>query len=153
MKHNKHIPIITILVGAIFCFTFLYTTLSYGSDKAPVQDPSEVPAFLKFVDEYNKAEMARDRDKIWEMIAPSSLFKQKHSYEDFCRIFDESRIRLKKYVIYDGIVVVNGDKKNYPTIEKIGYVKIDLTFKEGEAEWTTTFILTFFKENGKWYKG
>jgi hypothetical protein len=118
-----------------------------------VEDPAEVPALLKFADEYLKVEQSRDKDKIWEMIAPSAAFKKTHTRELFDLMMDENKVEIKEFIIHGGIVFINDDKKGYPTVERIGYVEVDIIFQDGDFTWTATYFLPFLKENGKWYKG
>ena len=148
---NKYSPIVAILMGTLFCFLFLYAAVAYSNDDGFF--PEEVPALLEFANKYFETEAARDRDKVWEMIAPSSIFKQKYSYEAYCNLWKTYTVRIKSWDIKGGIVMINDIKDKFPNIERFGYVYVDITFVDEDAEWTTTFFMPFLKENGKWWKG
>jgi hypothetical protein len=118
-------------------------------------DQGERSALIKAVKAYFEAEMAGDSQKVWEMLAPSSVFKRRYSYADYLEMMKGSRLSVKSYSVgrvFD--IENNGDKKAMPNVEKMATVEVRVIMGgEGERETEHTSVLTFLKEGGKWYKG
>lgn len=99
--------------------------------------------------------MDGDAAKIWLMIAPSSVFKATHTYSTYVDLMTENRVRVKSFAVQQVMKIeVNQDRAAMPAVEKIAAVKIQVTLGgDAQPDALRTNVLTFLKENGKWYKG
>ncbi|MFA6223045.1 MAG: hypothetical protein WC647_12100 [Desulfomonilaceae bacterium] len=107
------------------------------------------------IKDYFEAEMSRNADKVWNLLAPSSIFKKFYSYENYLELCRSNPIRVLGYELkFPPEISENNDKGNLPNVEKIGTVVIKVRLKGDsgkESENISVFIFLF--ENGSWYKG
>jgi len=137
---------------ALTLIVLIVTALFAGCSKSVVD---EKEALRNAVRAYFEAEKSGNREAVWEMLAPSSVFKRKYSYPFYVEMVARNPLRVKSYRIEEILEVEdNPDRAKMPRVEKIGSVKVHVVLagEDGrDSEQTTTF--TFLKEAGKWYKG
>lgn len=97
----------------------------------------------------------RDAKAVWEAMAPSSVYKRQHGYDDYMEMYSKSDLAVKEYSGLEVVEIMdNNDRTALPDVEKLAAVKVRvrLISKDGkETEHNNTFI--FLKEKGKWFKG
>ena len=135
-----------VVVSLIFFLFFLDTC-------EPRADETE--ELTSAVEAYFEAEKAGDWAKVWNLLAPSSEFKKRFSFEMYVEMVRTNAVRVKSYRILEiEGVYDSSDAANLPSIEKTASVrvKVILTVEGGnDSEHVST--LTFLKEGGRWYKG
>jgi len=107
------------------------------------------------IKDYFKAEMSRNADQVWNLLAPSSIFKRFYSYENYLELVRLNPLRVIDYELkFPPEITENQDKENLPNVDKIAsvIVKVRLKGESGkESEHISVFVFLF--ENGRWYKG
>lgn len=110
---------------------------------------------MEAVTSYFEAEKSGDTGRIWEMLAPSSMFKTAYSYPFYVEMVRRNRIVVKDYEIEEVLEVVdNPDPPNMLKVEKIATVRVMVTLSGAggkDSRHVSTF--TFLREAGRWYKG
>ena len=104
---------------------------------------------------YLKAEMTKNTRQVYALLAPSSDYKQTHSYEEFLKdITKNPPLSINEYKIIKINRLRNNDnRQNYPGVEKFVQVEVEVTFKHTGPNSIYNYSFTFLKEKGKWYKG
>jgi hypothetical protein len=104
---------------------------------------------------YLKAEMKKDSQQVYALLAPSSDYKQTHSYEDFLKdIAENPPLSINEYkIIRIYRLRDNDNRKNYPGVDKFVQVEVEVTFTHAGPNSIYNYSFTFLKEKGKWYKG
>jgi len=104
---------------------------------------------------YLKAEMGKNSQQVYALLAPSSDYKQTHSYEEFVKDiagYPPTAITTYKIIrIYR--LRDNDNRQKYPGVEKFVQVEVEVTFKHSGPNSIYNYSFTFLKEKGKWYKG
>ncbi|MEW6533261.1 MAG: hypothetical protein AB1473_20690 [Thermodesulfobacteriota bacterium] len=110
---------------------------------------------ISAVKAYFDAEMSGDLLQVWNLIAPSSVFKRTYTYPMYQEMVRGNATQVKRYVIEEVMEVVDRpDPENMPNVEKLGVVRVlVLLAGEGAPDAERRSVLTFLKEGGKWYKG
>ncbi|MFC1834877.1 nuclear transport factor 2 family protein [Thermodesulfobacteriota bacterium] len=110
---------------------------------------------LAAVKSYFRAEVADNPRQVWEMIAPSSVFKKRFTYAMYLEMVKDNPLTVKRYSVQKVVKIIEGpDKDTMPRVEKLGLVKVRVTLTDaGGKETEHTNVLTFLKEGGRWYKG
>lgn len=110
---------------------------------------------ISAVKAYFDAEMAGDLLQVWNLIAPSSVFKRTYTYPMYQEMVRGNATQVKRYVIEEVMEVVDSpDPENMPNVEKLGVVRVlVLSAGDGAPDVERRSVLTFLKEGGKWYKG
>ena len=130
---------------------FLLTAVAFaGCSETRADEKAEL---RKAATVYFEAEKAGDHAKVWEMLAPSSNFKKKHSYASYVEMAGRNRVRVKSFTIEEVIGVEdNPDKAKMPRVEKVGMVMVHVILTDDDgADSERTTIFTFLKEGGRWY--
>jgi len=127
------------------------TLIAAGSDC----QADDSAALMKTVKAYFNAEVSGDSERVWELLAPSSYFKQAYSYPFYVEILKTHPIRVKSYRIEEIVEIAdNQDRKKLPLVERIATVKVHVVFGVGVGKDTEqTKVFTFLEEGGRWYKG
>ena len=133
-------------ISLIILFCVHETPRTWGSDS------DELQAAIK---KYFEAEITRNADAVWNLLAPSSTFRRFYSYEDFLELIRLNPIRVIEYELkFQPEISENEDKTNLPNVEKIASVVVRVRIKGDngkESEHISVFVFLF--ENGSWYKG
>lgn len=104
---------------------------------------------------YLNAEMKKDSQLVYALLAPSSDYKKTHSYEAYLKDIAENPppainrcniIRI--YRLRD-----NDNKQTYPDVDKFVQVEVEVVFANSGLNNIFNYSFTFLKEQGKWYKG
>jgi hypothetical protein len=145
VKHR--LLIISVILKLVIIPSFLsWQTLSWASPQDDLQ------AVIK---DYFEAEMSRNGDKVWNLLAPSSIFKKFYSYENYLELCRLNPIRVLGYELtFPPEISENNDRENLPNVDKIATVVVKVRLKGDsgkESENISVFIFLF--ENGSWYKG
>lgn len=156
-KHLRHtsasrkqafLKLTSLCVATFLVFGSLTVCHSTGDD-------DETVAVIKEARSYFEAEISRDAKAVWEAMAPSSVYKRQHGYDDYMEMYSKSDLAVKEYSGLEVVEIMdNNDRTALPDVEKLAAVKVRvrLISKDGkETEHNNTFI--FLKEKGKWFKG
>src|SRR5659263_183738 len=115
----------------------------------------ERDAIEKVAHTYLKAEMEGNSKQVYAFLAPSSTYKQTHSYEEFLKdIVGYPPMAINTYKIVNIYRLRDNDNpKNYPGVDKFVQVEVDVTFTQAGPNSIYNYSFTFLKEKGNWYKG
>ncbi|MCD6487156.1 MAG: nuclear transport factor 2 family protein [Syntrophobacterales bacterium] len=116
----------------------------------------EKPRIEKSVERYFAAEIKRDLKKVYDCLAPSSIYRSTHTYGEYLEQVQDSPVRIKDYHILNiHDLRGNHDKAKYSKIEKFVRVEVDVTLLYGDTDETMEVNqeFTFIKEGGEWHKG
>ena len=119
------------------------------------EDEAEKAAIMKEARSYFEAELSGDPKAVWSALAPSSVFKRDHSFDDYLAMQSRSDLAVKSYEVIEVVEIMdNNDRTVLPDVDKLAAVKVRVKIspKDGrETEHNNIFI--FLKEKGKWFKG
>jgi hypothetical protein len=115
----------------------------------------EKDAIEKTAHAYFKAEMAGDVKQVYAVLAPSSVYKKAHSYDEFVKdIANYPPVAINTYQIVSIYRLRNNDnRENFPGVDKFVQVEVDITFSKAGPNSVFNYCFTFLKEKGVWYKG
>ncbi len=116
---------------------------------------AEKAMIMKEARSYFEAELSGDPKAVWSALAPSSVFRRDHSFDDYLAMQSVSGLAVKSYEVMEVVEIMdNNDRTVLPEVEKLAAVKVRVKIspKNGkETEHNNIFI--FLKEKGKWFKG
>ncbi len=85
---------------------------------APPAWGSESEDLQAAVKNYFEAEMTRNADAVWNLLAPSSVFRRFYSYEDYLELSRLNPIRVLEYELkFQPEISENQDRENLPNVE------------------------------------
>ena len=116
----------------------------------------ERPRIEQALETYFAAETAGDYEKVYQCLAPSSPYRQTHSYQDFIMEMRTSPVKIMDYQLVDIYSLrPNHDRRAYPAVERFAQVEVDVTilFTDTRQKSTANYCFTFLKEGGAWFKG
>ncbi len=104
---------------------------------------------------YLKAEKEGDLKQIYALLAPSSAYRQAHSYDSYLKdIAGYPPVKIDTYQIVDIYRLRDNDRRDqYPGVDKLVQVEVDVTFVNSGKNNVFNYSFTFLKEKGNWYKG
>ena len=104
---------------------------------------------------YFKAEKEGDLKQTYALLAPSSAYRQVHSYDSFLKdIAGYPPVKIDTYQIVDIYRLRDNDRRDqFPGVDKLGQVEVDVTFVNSGRNNVFNYSFTFLKEKGNWYKG
>jgi hypothetical protein len=104
---------------------------------------------------YLKAEMEGNSKQVYAFLAPSSTYKQTHSYEEFIKdIAGYPPMAINTYkIIRIYRLRDNDNRRNYPGVDKFVQVEVEVTFTHAGPDSIFNYSFTFLKEKRNWYKG
>ncbi|MDD4091442.1 MAG: hypothetical protein PHQ63_02695 [Smithellaceae bacterium] len=148
---GKKITIIFCAVAALFAAGLLIWDVPRGK----VEILLEKSAIEKAALTYLKAEKEGDLKQIYALLAPSSAYRQAHSYDSYLKdIANYPPVKINTYKIVDIYRLRDNDNRdNYPGVDKLVQVEVDVTFADSGEESVYNYSFTFLKEKGNWYKG
>ena len=106
------------------------------------------------IKDYLEAERSKNFDRMWDLLAPSSVIKRFYPYENYLAMMRLNPVRLISYELqFSPVVFENQDGQNLPNVEKIASVVVkEQLEKESGKEVNELDVLIFVFENGRWYK-
>lgn len=115
----------------------------------------EKDAIEKAAHDYFKAEMAGDVKQVYAVLAPSSIYKKAHSYDEFLKdIGNYPPVAINTYQIVNIYRLRDNDNREaFPGVDKFVQVEVDITFNKSGKNSVFNYCFTFLKEKGVWYKG
>jgi len=114
----------------------------------------ERPAIEQRAEAYLQAEKENNHRQVYALLAPSSLYRQKNSYDDFLQEAQNAPKKIRTYQIVDIYRLRdNDDKSVYPSVDKLVQVEVEITFTDTGENSIYNYCFTFLKEKGTWYKG
>ncbi|HRY37827.1 MAG TPA: hypothetical protein P5347_03835 [Smithellaceae bacterium] len=148
---GKKITIIFCAFAALLVAGFLIWDVPRGK----VEILLERSAIQKAAMTYLKAEKEGDLKQAYALLAPSSVYKKTHSYEEFLKdIANYPSVKINTYKIVDIYCLRDNDNRdNYPGVDKFVQVEVDVTFANSGENSIFNYCFTFLKEKGSWYKG
>jgi hypothetical protein len=108
------------------------------------------------VQHYFACEMSRDYEQLYQCLAPSSIYRQSHTYEEFLADVQYSPVRIQEYRIVDIYnLKANHDRKAFPLVDKFVQTEVEVILYYADTGRSVTFnqCFTFLKEEGNWLKG
>ena len=123
-----------------------------GDKRAADETQSVRDAAQKYLD----AEVRGDRDAVWGMLAPSSVYVKTHSYEEYLAEAKGSPVSVVEYrILAISAISQNEDHGTYPDIESFARVEVELKLfsRDTGTHDVVNIDFTFVKEDNKWYKG
>lgn len=116
----------------------------------------EKKAIRVAAERYLDAEVKRDFRGVYDSFAPSSVYRQKNSYEQYLAEAQSTPYRIAAYKVM-GVSHLrdNHDRAAYPGIDKFVRVEVDVLLLNAVSSERTeaNYDFTFIKEEGRWYKG
>ena len=148
---GKKITIIFCAVAALFAAGLLI----WDAPRNRAQLLLEKGAIERTAHLYFKAEKEGDLKQIYALLAPSSAYRQAHSYDSYLKdIANYPPVKINTYKIVDIYRLRDNDNRdNYPGVDKLVQVEVDVTFADSGEESVYNYSFTFLKEKGNWYKG
>ncbi len=116
----------------------------------------ERPRIEQAMHTYFDAEIKGDPDAVYRCLAPSSIYRQNHTYEDFLADMSSNPAKIVRYTIVDIYGLrPNHDPQSYPGVERFAQVEVDVTLEYRDTNTTAecNFCFTFLREGGRWFKG
>ena len=115
----------------------------------------EKSAIEKAAHDYLTAEKEGNLKQAYALLAPSSDYKKKHSYDEFLKdIGNYPPVKIGTYQIVDIYRLRDNDNRdNYPGVDKFVQVEVEVTFANSGENSIFNYSFTFLKEKGRWYKG
>jgi len=112
-------------------------------------------AIEKSAHAYLKAEMEGNSQQVYAFLAPSSTYKQTHSYEEFIKdIAGYPPMAINTYkIIRIYRLRDNDNRQNYSGVDKFVQVEVEVAFTHAGPDSIFNYSFTFLKEKGNWYKG
>jgi len=105
---------------------------------------------------YFAAEMNLNFKEVYTCLAPSSVYRCSHTYEEFLADVKDSPVRIAQYEIVDIYNLRrNNDRVTYPDVDRFVQAEVDVIILYTDTNDTRTinYCFTFLKEKGTWYKG
>lgn len=129
--------------------------LIWDAPRSRVQLLLEKGAIEEAAHRYFRAEKEGDLQKTYALLAPSSAYRQAHSYDSFVKdIARYPSVKLDTYRIVDIYRLRDNDRRDqYPGVDKLVQVEVDVTFVSSGRNNVFNYSFTFLKEKGNWYKG
>ncbi len=152
MQKKRNILIIILGAAVIACATLIIWDVPRNKFLLLF----EKEAIEKTARQYFKSEMDRDHKQVYALLAPSSIYRKDHTYQQFIQEATESKVIIHNYRIVDIYRLRDNDnRKDYPSIDKFVQVEVDMeiSFRSSGAKSTYNYCFTFLKEKGAWYKG
>lgn len=148
---GKKISIILCACAAVL----IAVLLIWDAPRNRVQLLLEKGAIERTVHLYFKAEKEGDLKQAYALLAPSSAYRQAHSYDSFMKdIAGYPTEKIDTYKIVDICRLRNNDNRSaYPDVDKFVQVEVDVTFVNSGRNNVFNYSFTFLKEKGSWYKG
>lgn len=119
------------------------------------ENEAEKAAIMKEARSYFEAELSGDPKAVWSALAPSSVFRRDHSFDDYLAMQSRSDLAVKSYEVIEVVEIMdNNDRAVLPDVDKLAAVKVRVKISPQngkETEHNNIFI--FLKEKGKWFKG
>ena len=116
----------------------------------------ERPRIEQALHAYFDAEMKGDLDAVYRCLAPSSIYRQDHTYEDFLADMRSNPAKIVRYTIVDIYGLrPNHDPQSYPGVERFAQVEVDVILEYADTHQSAecNFCFTFLREGGQWFKG
>jgi len=149
--NGKKIQIILCAVAAVI----IASLLVWDVPRNKVEMLLEKRAIEKAAATYLKAEKEGDLKQAYALLAPSSVYKKTHSYDEFLKdITSNPPVKISTYQIVKICRLRDNDVRNkYPGVDKFVQVEVDVTLANSGENSVFNYSFTFLKEKGNWYKG
>ncbi len=148
---GKKISIILCVCAAVL----IVGLLIWDAPRNRVQLLLEKGAIERTAHLYFKAEKEGDLKQAYALLAPSSAYRQAHSYDSFLKdIAGYPPVKIDTYKIVDIYRLRDNDNRSvYPDVDKFVQVEVEVTFADSGENSVFNYSFTFLKEKGNWYKG
>jgi len=148
---GKKISIILCVCAAVL----IVGLLIWDTPRNRVQLLLEKGAIERTAHLYFKAEKEGDLKQAYALLAPSSAYRQAHSYDSFLKdIAGYPPVKIDTYKIVDIYRLRDNDNRSvYPDVDKFVQVEVEVTFADSGENSVFNYSFTFLKEKGSWYKG
>lgn len=147
---KKKIKLTVLFVAAVSIIAFVAWGVC-GNELFLVWEKQKIE---RTAESYLKAEKDGDLKQVYAFLAPSSIYRKTHSYQDFLRDMESASRKISTYRIIDIYRLRDNDnKETFPHVEKFVQVEVDVTFKDTGENSVYNYCFTFLREKGVWYKG
>jgi hypothetical protein len=145
-------------IATIFCActaVLITGLLIWDAPRNRVQLMLEKGAIERAAHMYFKAEKEGDLKQAYALLAPSSAYRQAHSYDSFLKdIANYPSVKIDTYQIVDIYRLRDNDRRDQqPGVDKLAQVEVEVTFVNSGRNNVFNYSFTFLKEKGNWYKG
>jgi hypothetical protein len=144
-----------VLLLAVLLALFVFRGAQAGD--APGAVPGEEGrAVAEAARSYLEAEVRRDFDAVWALLAPSSVYCETHDYRAYREEAERSPVRIERFDIVRVVGIrPNQDPARFPKVERFADVEVDLVlyFTDTGTRTEVNHRFTFIREGGRWYKG
>lgn len=150
-KYPRHTWIVILILALL-----LGSLLLPDSARNRVLLHFELDDIEQAVKHYFACEMSRDFEQLYKCLAPSSIYRQTHTYEEFLADVKNSPVRILEYKIVDIYDLrVNHDREAFPGVDKFVQTEVEviLYYTDTDRSFTFNQCFTFLKEGGSWLKG
>ncbi len=147
---KKQIRIILAAIIVVLCIAAL---ASQAGKIELIMEREDIESALH---NYFAAEMSRNLKEVYACLAPSSVYRCSHTYEEFLADVKDSPVRIAQYEIVDIYNLRrNTDRATYPDVDRFVQAEVDVIvlYTDTNDTRTVNYCFTFLKENGTWYKG
>jgi hypothetical protein len=132
------------------------SVLLYGDPRQAIEMMYERPRIERSLKEYFAAEMSRDYPKVYRCLAPSSVYRRTHTYDQYLQDAKANPVEILEYRLVDVYNLrPNHDRSAYPDVKRFVQAEVDveILFKGTGRRASCNYCFTFLKEGGVWLKG
>jgi hypothetical protein len=124
--------ILAVAAAAVLC-ALIVALLVFERPRYFLEMLYERPRIEQALHAYFDAEMKGDLDAVYRCLAPSSIYRQDHTYG----------------------LRPNHDPQSYPGVERFAQVEVDVILEYADTHQSAecNFCFTFLREGGQWFKG
>lgn len=139
--------------------TVIFLSMSLAYPKSGVGDKGvddETQSVRDAARKYLDAEVSGDRDTVWGILAPSSVYVKEHSYEEYLAEAKGSPVSVLEYrILAVSAISENDNRGTYPFIRSFARVEVELKLysRDTGTHDIVNIDFTFVKEGNRWYKG
>lgn len=148
---GKNISIILCACAAVL----IAGLLIWDAPRNRVQLLLEKGAIERTAHLYFKAEKEGNLKQAYALLAPSSAYRQAHTYDSFLKdVAGYPTEKIDTYKIVDIYRLRDNDNRSaYPDVDKFVQVEVEMTFVNSGRNNVFNYSFTFLKEKGSWHKG
>lgn len=143
-----------VLLGVLLAMGVLWGTVADAAPEGPPADEGRVVE--RAARAYLEAEVRRDFDAVWAILAPSSVYCETHDFQAYRAEADRSPVRIERFkILRVADIRPNHDPRRFPKVERFADVEVDLVLLDTDTGTRTeiNYRFTFIREGGRWYKG
>ncbi len=153
-RHREERPSRGAALGALLVLAAIWGTIAVAAPGRLPDDESR--AVEQAARAYLEAEVRRDFEAVWSILAPSSVYCETHDFQAYRAEADLSPVRVERFeILRVADIRPNHDPVRFPRVERFADVEVDLVLLDTDTGTRTevNHRFTFIREGGRWYKG